>query len=107
VSRCLYVTYVTAFVVYAALSRPHAAVLTRAALCALVVAVVSFDKDRSGTIDVWELRQVLEGESNIRSTYSRFVRLELYGAVVHAGCSCVAWFVQPWVRSRPRRSCFR
>ena len=25
-------------------------------------AFLAFDKDRSGTIDVWELRQVLEGE---------------------------------------------
>jgi hypothetical protein len=27
----------------------------------VVAAVMSFDKDRSGSIDVWELRQVLEG----------------------------------------------
>jgi len=26
-------------------------------------AFLAFDKDRSGTIDVWELRQVLEGAS--------------------------------------------
>ena len=26
-------------------------------------AFLAFDKDRSGTIDVWELRQVLEGNS--------------------------------------------
>ena len=30
-------------------------------------AFLAFDKDRSGTIDVWELRQVLEGIINIYS----------------------------------------
>jgi Ca2+-binding EF-hand superfamily protein len=29
-------------------------------------AFLAFDKDRSGTIDVWELRQVLEGERTAR-----------------------------------------
>ena len=28
-------------------------------------AFLAFDKDRSGTIDVWELRQVLEGTTVI------------------------------------------
>lgn len=31
-------------------------------------AVLSFDKDRSGSIDVWELRQVLEGVYRLKTT---------------------------------------
>jgi calmodulin len=30
-------------------------------------AFLAFDKDRSGTIDVWELRQVLEVSDDIKS----------------------------------------
>ncbi|KAJ8542385.1 hypothetical protein ON010_g12427 [Phytophthora cinnamomi] len=36
-------------------------------------AFLAFDKDRSGTIDVWELRQVLEGKRSICGVFDAFL----------------------------------
>jgi len=73
-------------------------------------AFLAFDKDRSGTIDVWELRQVLEGTFVAASWTVRGASLPSCVSTTHlgrrglVGTDC-ALLWQPWARNLQKRSC--
>lgn len=71
-------------------------------------AFLAFDKDRSGTIDVWELRQVLEGEySHPKGAVWLFCNG--FAPQVHTQPlthrTTTLCLMQPWGKSRQRRNC--
>ena len=56
---------------------------------------MAYDKDKSGSIEVWELKEVLEGESSAAATVPFFLLHTSY------------FFLQPWDSAQLKRSSFR
>lgn len=52
-------------------------------------AFLAFDKDRSGSIDVWELRQVLEAMGQKPTEEELFQMISEVGKVVCCGVGCL------------------